>query len=205
MKKFLVILGALMIFSSNCFAMTFSQPVELGSASATDASFYTYETKGAKYNKNGIAKFGDGIDAIWFYQRPATTQYCYGGSSLDKTFPFLSAYGCEFYRIKTDDKLTLYMVHEWQFDITGEKYILLGRRADGVFVKYFDTSELNKNYFSKPKTRADVPCYTGWNCKGDEISVIYQRMKDRKFVNEGEFRFKWDDKAQWFGIEQVVY
>ena len=22
---------------------------------------------------------------------------------------------------------------------------------------------------------------------------------------EGEFRFKWDDKAQWFGVEQIVY
>ena len=219
MKKFFGILAILMILSSNCFAMTFSQPEKIGYIADYSEVDGGYEIHGATYNDgiikarkknvattnlymNGTARFGDGEDAIYFHYKNARN---YGGKDISNTFKFLSAYGCEFYRIKTDNKLTLYMVHEWQFDLTGEKYVLLGRRADGVFVKYFDTSEFTKNYFSKPNTRADVPCYTEWNCNGDEISVIYQRMKDRKFVNEGEFRFKWDDKAQWFGIKQVVY
>ena len=187
--------------------MTFSQPTKLGSASATDASFYTYETKGATYNKNGIAKFGDGNDAIWFYQRPAATQYCYGGSSLDKTFPFLSAYGCEFTQIKTSSRLILYMVHEWEFDIRGEKYILLGMQSDGKWVKYFDTRDIKKKYFGESTTRNNTPCFVRWQSSGNTITVVYQRVNSntKRLTDEGEFRFKWDDAAQWFGVEQVVY
>ena len=25
------------------------------------------------------------------------------------------------------------------------------------------------------------------------------------YIKEGEFRFKWDEAAQWFDVEQVVY
>lgn len=43
-------------------------------------------------------------------------------------------------------------------------------------------------------------------CRNDSIVIVYRRWHWKGMSDpEGEFRFKWDDAAQWFGIEQVVY
>ena len=99
------------------------------------------------------------------------------------------------------------MVHEWEFEIRGESYILLGMQSDGKWVKYFDTRDIKKKYFREATARKDIPCFVRGQSKGDTISVVYQRVNSntKRLADEGEFRFKWDDGAQWFGIEQVVY
>ena len=63
------------------------------------------------------------------------------------------------------------------------------------------------DYFRKSTTRDDTPCFVRWQSSGNTIAVVYQRVNSstKRLTDEGEFRFKWDDKAQWFGIEQVVY
>lgn len=207
MSRVIVVLIGLLMMPLTCFAMTFSQPIKIGSAGAVDASFDVYEIKGAFYSRDGVSKLGDKDDFICFYQRPATTNFSYGVIDINNTFPFLSYYGCDFTQIKTTDDITFYMIHEYQADITGEAYILLGNTRNGKWFKYFDTRDLTKKYFGKIKTRYQHPCYTSWYCNGDMIAVVYQRMNERShgFVNEGEFRFKWDEAAQWFGVEQIVY
>lgn len=37
------------------------------------------------------------------------------------------------------------------------------------------------------------------------IDTIEVKNNRSDYVIEGEFRFKWDDAAQWFSVEQVVY
>lgn len=217
MKRFISLLIILMAMTSTCLAMTFSQPVKLGRVSDYREANEGYEIVGATDNSgsikkptskiaakytyvNGIAKFGIDDDAIYFHYNNARN---YGGKDLNNTFPFTSAYGCDFTQIKTDSDVTLYMVHERDYDIRGEKYILLGRRKDGVFVKYFDTMDLTQIYFDKPKTFREIPYYAKWHCIGNTIVVEYGRLNSTS--SEGEFRFKWDEAAQWFGVEQVVY
>ncbi|MBR4907751.1 MAG: hypothetical protein IKZ43_01920 [Acidaminococcaceae bacterium] len=41
----------------------------------------------------------------------------------------------------------------------------------------------------------------------DTICIPYELREELgwKFIKKGEFRFKWNDQAQWFGIEDVVY
>lgn len=42
--------------------------------------------------------------------------------------------------------------------------------------------------------------------QNDTIIVTYKNYTDiGKMINQGEFRFKWDEKAQWFSVEQVKY
>lgn len=49
--------------------------------------------------------------------------------------------------------------------------------------------------------------YKNYYCKEDMIIIEYDNYNPntKRMYKEGEFRFKWDDAAQWFGIEQVVY
>lgn len=41
-------------------------------------------------------------------------------------------------------------------------------------------------------------------CKGDTIVIQYCRLRSSDTM-EGEIRLKWDEKAQWFGIEKIIY
>ena len=55
MKKFFGIFFALMLISSSCFAMKFSQPVKLGSAVATDSSFSVCRIEDGTQVRDGIS------------------------------------------------------------------------------------------------------------------------------------------------------
>lgn len=63
-KKILGTVLAAMFLCGGAEAMRFSQPVEIGSATATDAGFNTYEIKGAIHSQEGISIFGHDLDAI---------------------------------------------------------------------------------------------------------------------------------------------
>lgn len=90
-------------------------------------------------------------------------------------------------------------------------YVLLGRRSDGVFVKYFDMEDINVKYFGLQKSTYGTtkglrsPWYRNCHCQDDTIVIEYERFVGKNFCKAGEFRFKWNESAQWFGVEQVVY
>ena len=46
--------------------------------------------------------------------------------------------------------------------------------------------------------------YDEVRCDGDTIVIEYVAGR-RDTYRKGEFRFKWDEAAQWFSVEQVVY
>ena len=211
----------LITLSTSCLAMTFSQPVKIGSVSdhgivgggyqfegAVSNSGTLYVDKNQKYYKNGTASFGRNSHLIYlhyndknYYDKQSIR--CYGGKNLNNTFRFTQAYGCDFSQIETDIDITLYMIHEWQFDSRGEKYTMLGRMKDGTFVKYFDTWDISERYFDGKYPHGYF--YDKWYCNGSQITIEYAQYGKSGKIKSGEFRFKWDDAAQWFGIEQVVY
>ena len=85
-------------------------------------------------------------------------------------------------------------------------HTLIGKRKDGKFVEFFNTTKLNERFFGNPSIKNTN--YSDFTVRGDTVSVKFKHTnvignKDTEI--SGEFRFKWDDAAQWFGVEQVVY
>jgi len=39
--------------------------------------------------------------------------------------------------------------------------------------------------------------------RGDTLIIEYKSLSGDKKI--GEFRFKWDEAAQWFSVEQIKY
>ena len=84
---------------------------------------------------------------------------------------------------------------------------LIGRLPDGKFVKYFDTADISKRYFG---SHWGV-YYKKISVRGDTITIYYDRtissssFNPTKVEESGEFRFRWDETAKWFSIEQMVY
>lgn len=208
-----------MVISSSAFAMTFSQPQRLGAvwgtpmggiviegASRNDGEIYRMDDGKtipkrrytADVYSKGMAQFGKGNDALYVHYYNAPTFHAMFGNKDEKnTFDYeMGEIWYEIREIKSDNKLVLYALA----NLTSSNWIILGRKSDGVFVKYLETDDIRKQYFSYPRYVHFNEIYT----QGDTITMSYTYFYP-KSEHKGEFRFKWDDAAQWFGIDQVVY
>ena len=86
---------------------------------------------------------------------------------------------------------------------------MIGRQKDGKWVSYVDSKNLSDLYFSGNEAykASEGVHYETPQFQGDTMVIPYTFSSEsgRRIVTNGEFRFKWDEVAQWFGIEQVVY
>lgn len=214
MWKFLeMILCMCFLFSGNCFAMEFSQPVEIGKLGIMQAGGGGVYVEGADYNsgkfytkyrrdnthgyEKGVARFGNEEDALYVH-------YSYGeylrlgGKDIKNTIDdniLIST----IYRIKSDEGITLYSIYKTYGPEAD--YFIIGRRADGRFIKYIDTEEITKRYFGWDGIGASPIVYLDMYTQDDTLVIEYQRYGNKQFI-KGTFYFKWDDNAQWFGVEQ---
>ena len=212
------ILGLMMficlLFSGNCFAMQFLQPIEIGAvgimqsggggvsidgADYNSGKFYTkYRKDNTRGYEKGIARFGDGEDALYLHY--SYRGYLkFGGQDINNTIEdniLIST----IYKIKSNEGITLYPIYKTygpEFD-----YLIIGRRADGRFVKYIDTREITKRYFGWNGNSVSPIVYLDIYTQGDTLILPYYHLKNIK--SKGEFHFKWDNKAQWFSVEQII-
>ncbi|MBR4907611.1 MAG: hypothetical protein IKZ43_01160 [Acidaminococcaceae bacterium] len=213
---------SLVILSSACYAISFTQPQEIGSfsfvqggkgaggirienASRNKGDYFT------QYNKNnsssygkGVASFGNGDDALYVhydvYQKV-------GGLILAGNKDIKNTYSVGVLNqvvdiIKSDGGITIYPIIS---HYGPEKdYVVLGRQKDGKFVKYFDTESITNNHFGMGRNGMPPVVYTKLAVAGDTL-VLYYSKAGMPARTAGELRFKWDDKAQWFGVEKIVY
>ena len=211
------------LLSCNVFAIRFSQPVKLG-----DIAYYpvgdveirnALSNNGVVWKKNksdsfityksGVAIFGNGNNVIYVHygrkDKNSKELANYGGKEISNTFYFMTGYGCDIMELKNDEGIEMYLLHGHGADIRGEKYTILAKMKDGKFVQYFDTDLLRKKYLGTSKDALNYIWLSGYSCNGDTFIIHLKKGFDKNEKSYGEFRFKWDDKAQWFGIEQVVY
>ena len=155
------------------------------------------------YGTKGVKQVNNGEDALYIHYDSKNHKYFFGGKEINDTFEARFVEGL-IYKISTNSKITLYCI-ESGYDIPeDDQYTVYGKRADGKFVKYIDTIDIAKKYFGNE--------FGYWfekiTFKNDLIIIEYRRFSNNNFNNiteRGEFRFKWDDAAQWFGIEKVTY
>ena len=221
MKKiFVAVVMSVLFVAQTALAMTFQPPVEIGSIFITPSDGIII--KGSSYNsakpfkkfqnettyQSGVARWGDETTGLYYIFEKYPPNF--GGK--DKNFPINIMVHNSIYRINNDGNVTLYLLRSEGSMAGTTNYVLLGRRADGVFVKYFDMNEINVTYFGLQKDiygttwGRSSPWYKNCRCQGDTIIIDYERSHGRSgYVKEGEFRFKWDEAAQWFGVEQIIY
>ncbi|MBR3722494.1 MAG: hypothetical protein IKN12_06970 [Selenomonadaceae bacterium] len=89
-------------------------------------------------------------------------------------------------------------------------YTIIGRRKDGTFVKYIDTRDLSMRYFGNDNKHGDTKGFIVYGdplyINGDEISVdCYHYNGGNNFPGQKicRFRFRWNEQAQWFSVEQL--
>ena len=196
------------------------------SANAQKAKYYERALKRQKnlYVK-GSARFGDGEDSLWMHcnthlyenltnnasrttARP--TLFRLGGMDINNTVP-VHPYYTTIKLIKSNSPLTLYLLSPaGQTGPSGITWVLIGKQSDGKFVTFFNSDEIRKKYFGEGNTKK----IHFDKCKAEKDSIVlyyynpqipHPSGDPRKRNLLGEFRFKWDEDAQWFGVEQIVY
>ena len=225
LKKFVGHAFAMLLtVSTSVSAMTFSQPIRLGGILNTPCRGFVFEGESSntgnldignkfksgkkddeKVYKDGIATFGNGVSTLYVhYDDDKEINITFGNKDGKNVFTLYDRHmieeWCGISKIETDSGLVLYVLDRRGGDWSSENCSIIGRREDGVFVKYFDMVNIRKMYFAKPRYVHFTKIYT----QGDSIIINYEYFYPNS-ESQGEFRFKWDDDAQWFGVEQVVY
>ena len=223
MKKFLLgVVLSVLLTANSALAMTFSQPVKIGMLSQAQAGVgaggfiiskathndgdyfnnYAHNKGNNKTYGKGVAQFSNGEDALYVhydaYKKSQHNMYL-GGKDINNTIP-MNSFCDVVYKITSDSGVTLYPIRY----IYGpaSSYVVLGKRKDGVWVKFIDSTEIAKRYLGlNTLTGGEVVLFL--SCQGDTLIMKYR--KPRLKEDTGEFRFKWDDKAQWFSVDHIVY
>ena len=218
MKKIFSLIAFMMLISSTCLAMTFSQPVKIGGGvtwsqaggflvngainNKVEKNFYRGGRITERFSK-GVAQFGNENEIVYehYDYEKYKTRVLIGGENISNTFSIEGIENYLIYSIRNDSNIKMYMILLGNDVHWEDGYIIFGKRADGRFVKYFDTYELRKKYFGD----ADIT-FGDIIFDKDKITIFYEsKTSSHRYTKIGEFRFKWDEAAQWFGIEQVVY
>ena len=215
-KLFGLVLGICFLFSGNCLAMQFFQPEEIGLTGNVQVNRVGIKIDGATYNtgsyytgnkvlkdrntegyEKGVAQYGKNENALYLHYNMHTGLLNFGGKNIANTIE--NRYPITYiYRINSDEGITLYPL----YNTYGPElnYIIIGRRDDGKFVKYIDTNEITKRYFGLEE-KSYLIAYRNLSTQGNTLIVEYQRPGNNCYIR-GMFWFKWDEKAQWFGVEQ---
>lgn len=223
-RKLIAAFVSALMFCGNAFAMQFEQPEKVGDVGGTPAGGFTI--KGASTNSGtlvargkfkvydkGTATFGRGEDALYFYYdctKRGKDSYLpqFGGKSKSHLVAVRAGEGegCTVSRLPNDSNITMYLLKNTGPVAGTTNYILLGKRDDGVFVKYIDLVPVLKQYFGKDSFGMRGPWFNNCYAQGDTVVIEYQVSAFKQGYHKGgEIRFKWDESAQWFGVEQVIY
>jgi hypothetical protein len=228
MKKFLGIIFALLAFTNSVSAMIFSQPVEIGKIGfPVQAPYHGFIVDGATsntgtpYNETeftyndaplqtyvkGVATFGDDTDALFceydFNSNDFSTSLKFGGRDnyvLNRTGTFK-----DILKIDSDLGLTFYVIYH---EYCGSHLNIIGKQKSGKWVNYIDSKKISDMHFSgKDGYKEDGGViYEKPICNDDTIIIPYHRWYWKGISEtEGEIRLKWDNAAQWFGIEKIIY
>jgi len=160
-------------------------------ADKVNASQYynPYRKRYTGYDK-GYAVFDGGRLYVHF---DSGKDFRYSIGSADKNNTVKVA-GGRIQKITTDQGITLYILN------TGldPNFVLIGRRKDGRFVKYIDSS----NIFDKDRSLLHGDYVGDFEVQGDALIYHYPTGDVRTMASGPKFRFKWNDNSQWFGYER---
>ena len=213
-----VVFGVVILLTKVCDAMTFSQPKEIGRIELMpngfkeihNATYCTGEAKMQngkkvyviKHNDSGTARFGSGEDMLNFYQIPYKP-LSYGGDNRGNTVTLeFGLLGDTIYQLLGDNGFSVYVVKHNESGAYFVNYDCIGKDKNGKFVRYFNTNDAKKQYLGNDGRNV---IFKNISSQEGVIIFAFECYSGGQIVKRGEFRFKWDDAAQWFGVEQVVY
>lgn len=212
--------------------MIFSQLVEIGRIGyppegnmiIENATYISSQSNGKSmgtftYPYDTDIKFNDGEDSIFVHHKSGyKSEPNFGDENINNSILVdTGLYGIVIYQLKNNSSIKFYLLMTLEADASFTNWVCIGKK-NGKWIKYFDLKDIRKKYFGDEKFRhyyfalsLEKKSYNNYTypiiyCKNDTIVMEYQKYESStNSYTKGEFRFKWDEKAQWFGVEKVTY
>lgn len=208
-----VVVPMLFAYPLTADAMKMSAPVYLGSIENTayvgmhgPVSYFTIENAVANTGKKrirdgkatyeeGCATFGKGDLAIYVHYSNKQIGSI-GGERKENTIEKILANGnYTITAIRTDSDIVFYCVVGGYYD--GDEFNIFGKLPDGRFIQYIDSQKLINSY----NWWDEYPMLWYQNIRTENNAIIIP-YREEFSKDQGELRFPWDEKAQWFGVEK---
>ena len=200
-KKFFAATFALLLLTAQAHAMTFQQPVKIGSVgigsgnglSIRDATKIDAVQNGDSYT-NGYAIFGD---KLYLHFDDATASdfnagSWFGSSDRSNTVQYYVFEGSTaISRLPNDAGVDMYLLAT---EMGGVNVTAVIGNRDGKWVKFFDTNDAKKTFGLRGWYTSDI------RVSGDTITLSMSSF-DQK--NSCELRYRWDASAKWFGVQKI--
>lgn len=176
------------------------------------------EYKSGRDYARGVACFGSDEDALYvhydnsyfytedfgenvFRSKELVNSCRMGDSDIANTIvmPLGFPHTCTIYQINNDTGTKMYLL---QYDIGAiPSYKMIGKRQDGNWVKYFETTVAEQYYGMK------LAFCHNYRLDGNSVIFEYGRYsaEENKFITNIELQFIWNDEDQWFGVEIVSH
>ena len=235
MKKIFVAVVSVLFVAQTALAMTFQQPVKIGEVIYPPYGYFeikgaTYH-KGSRCSRTdepykhalnlyekGTAQFGTGNDALYFHYDENTkgedplykggrfSLSRFGSKDINNAVQILPGIPTNIWRVKTNSNRTFFIIEQGSAAGFGICHVVIGKNKDGKWVQFFDTRDVKKQYLGEKAERNIGGEWGVFHFAENTIIMKYGKYRRIDVFNaQGEFRFKWDEAAQWFSIEQVVY
>ena len=207
MKKFFATIIFLLMLSAQASAMDLKLSQSLGNISLGRNNF-TLKIEGSNLNdgdySKGVATFGDlffHFDCTLFneiqsrnktFEEIESSASRFGSSDFENAVPVYVFEGMtKIYRLSSDDGREFYLLATETGG--GSSMKVIGSRA-GKWTKFFDTSDMRKQI---PREYYIEDFFAA----GDTITFVYKEWQENNFC---ELRYKWNEAANWFGVE-IIY
>ena len=162
----------------------------------------------------GLASWGTGKNALYckfkafpHNERKDDDGLNFGGKDI---FILYEREWRDIFKIDNNKDIALYLLYYYH-PKKGCLINIIGCRKDGIWINYIDTDQIGNKFFNNLPVGSRSPIGSDNEiglityCTEDTIIMPYTLSVYSEEIEKGEFRFKWDEKAQWFGVEQVVY
>lgn len=170
---------------------------------------------GNEYAK-GVATFGNGENILYvhynngyvytedfaenvFRSKELANSCKMGGSNIEDTIilPMGFPHSCSIYQVHNNSDIKMYLLEYDKGAVPS--YKLIGKRQDGKWVKYFETTAAEQYY------GMNLAFCHKFYLNNDSIVFEYGKydIVEKKFVTHTELRFIWNDSDQWFGVENI--
>ncbi|TWH48289.1 hypothetical protein [Sporomusa sp. KB1] len=209
MSKKMIILFIILLFSSSasCFAITLSQPVEIGSVYTKDLVRYGSQSALPTSLKDKYYDFGkDKVVRLYvnFYgqDRFGDTKNINNTVSLREGRHRSAFY--EIFEIAGNKGEVFYVIGCGGTDGYSD-FAIIGKTSDGKYITYVSRNHF-ENLHPTIKDSVTGPTVGAKIAVEDDTIVLNcgrKGMVPPLVPTFWQYRLKWDDKAQWFGIEYI--
>ena len=173
--------------------MKFSQPTEIGRLQTKDGLHFSSKTALSSSVENSFYDFGNNNRIVRLYLLRNNVKF--GSTNIANSVNIRFVGPLDFYEISSDSSIYIYVILEHGSD--GSTIIeVVGKDQNNNFINYVS----DETFYNMRRALGSDVLLNNCDLSVVDDTLIFSCSNFRK-TKAWQYLLKWDDTAQWFGIE----